>query len=561
MDRVWLQQYPQGVPHEVNPGQYASLTELIEESMHRYASRRFAVCMDVWMTYAEWERHSAALGAWLQAQGLEPGARVAIMLPNVPQFLVTMAAVLRAGYTCVNVNPLYTPRELEHQLRDSGATAMVILENFAHVLEQVLERTAIRHVVLTSMGDMLGPVKGALVNFAVRHVKKLVPTHALATDPDRQVTAFRAALQQGAAAALQKVPQTLDSVAFLQYTGGTTGLAKGAVLTHRNIVAATLQADAWFSPALQRLGEDTSHTNLIAALPLYHIFALTVSFLALRQGSHMTLIPNPRDLPAFVAVLRKRPFHIFPAVNTLFNALLQQPDFASLDFSHLCISQAGGMAASEGTALRWQQVTGCPMIEGWGMSETCAIGTNNPVTNTAFTGSIGLPLPGIDLAIKDDEGNTLPVGQAGELCIRGPNVMTGYYNQPEETRRAMTQDGFLRTGDIAMMDAQGYSRIVDRKKDMIIVSGFNVFPNEIENVVSTCPGVVECAAVGVPDEEQGEKVKLFVVRSDPALTEQDVMRYCHDRLTGYKRPRLVEFRDELPKTNVGKVLRRQLRTA
>jgi acyl-CoA synthetase (AMP-forming)/AMP-acid ligase II len=559
MDRFWLKSYPDGVPRDIDPSQYRSLNQLFEESFQKNATRPFSVCMDRWMSYRQLDEASAAVGAWLQARGLEPGARVAIMLPNIPQFAVTMAAVLRAGYTCVNVNPLYTARELEHQLRDSGATAIVILENFAHTLEEVIDRTPVRHVVVAAMGDMLGPWYGRWITFAVRHLARMVPAYRLPLAEGRTVTTFKSVLADGSMLRLQPASSTLDSIAFLQYTGGTTGLSKGAVLTHRNIVAAILQAEAWFTPAMGRVG-DVSKTNSIAALPLYHIFALTLCLLAIRWGSHMTLVPNPRDFQGFVDTLKKRPFHMLPAVNTLFNALLQQPQFKSLDFSHLCVSQAGGMAASEGTARQWQKVTGCAMVEGWGMSETCAIGTNNPVTNREFTGTIGLPLPGIDLAIKDDEGRDLPVGAAGEICIRGPNVMTGYYNQPQETARAFTSDGFMRTGDIGVMDESGYTRIVDRKKDMILVSGFNVFPNEIENVVSLCPGVVECAAVGIPDDKQGEAVKLFVVKNDPTLAEDDVARYCADNLTGYKRPKYIEFRDELPKSNVGKILRRELRS-
>ena len=553
-----LKSYPAGVAHDVHPEQSRSLGHMFDEAFERHADKPFSVCMERWMSYRELDTLSKALGAWLQSRGLEPGARVAIMLPNVPQFAVTMCAVLRAGYTCVNVNPLYTARELEHQLRDSGATAIVILENFAATLEQVIDRTPIQHVVVTAMGDLLGGIYGTWITVAVRHLAKMVPPFKLPIDDEHTVTTFAQALADGGGRTLAADRSTLDTIAFLQYTGGTTGLSKGAVLTHRNIVAATLQAEAWFTPALAKVG-DPSKINSIAALPLYHIFALTLCLLAIRQGSHLTLIPNPRDFDKFIAVLKKRPFHMLPAVNTLFNALLMHPEFKTLDFSTLYVSQAGGMAASEGTAKRWFETTGCPMIEGWGMSETCAIGTNNPVLNTAFTGTIGLPLPGIDIAIKDDEGNDVPDGQSGELCIRGPNVMTGYYNQPAETAAAFTPDGFMRTGDIAVMQDDGYSRIVDRKKDMILVSGFNVFPNELENVISLCPGVVECAAIGVPDEKQGEAIKVFVVRRDASLTEEAVLRFCNDQLTGYKRPKHIEFRDTLPKTNVGKILRRQLR--
>nr|WP_296021801.1 AMP-binding protein [uncultured Acidovorax sp.] len=559
MEKIWLKSYPPGVPHDVQPEQYRSVAHLLEESFRKHASSPFSVCMDQWMTYGELERRSAAMGAYLQSLGLAPGARVAIMLPNIPQFGVTMAAVLRAGYTCVNVNPLYTARELEHQLKDSGATAIVILENFAHTLAEVIDHTAVQHVVMASMGDLLGFWFGKWITFAVRHLAKMVPAYDLPLSNGRKVVTFKKALSLGEHKSLAPSQATLDSIAFLQYTGGTTGLSKGAVLTHRNIVAATLQAEAWFTPALSKIG-DVSRANSVAALPLYHIFALTLCLLAIRQGSSLTLIPNPRDIPKFVAELKKRPFHMLPAVNTLFNALLQNPQFRALDFSHLCVSQAGGMAASEGTAKQWQKVTGSTMIEGWGMSETCAIGTNNPVNATEFSGTIGLPLPGIDIAIKDDEGNSLPQGASGEICIRGPNVMTGYYNQPEENAKAFTADGFMRTGDIGIMDERGFTRIIDRKKDMILVSGFNVFPNELEQVISLCPGVMECAAIGVPDEKQGEAIKVFVIKSDPALTEDDVVRYCHDNLTGYKRPKYIEFRDELPKSNVGKILRRQLRT-
>ena len=460
----------------------------------------------------------------------------------------------------MNVNPLYTARELEHQLKDSGATAIVILENFAHTLEEVIVHTPVRHVVMASMGDLLGTFYGRWITFAVRHLAKLVPAYKLPLDGGRTVTTFPRALADGAGMTLRPVEQSHESIAFLQYTGGTTGLSKGAVLTHRNIIAAILQAEAWFTPALAKVG-DVSNTNGIAALPLYHIFALTLCLLAIRNGSHITLVPNPRDIGKFVEVLKRRPFQMLPAVNTLFNALLQHPQFKTVDFSRLAVSQAGGMAASEGTARQWQKATGCAMVEGWGMSETCAIGTNNPVTATGFSGTIGLPLPSIDIAIKDDAGNSLPLGTAGEICIRGPNVMPGYYNQPAENEKAFTADGFMRTGDIGIMDERGYTRIVDRKKDMILVSGFNVFPNELENVISLCPGVVECAAVGVPDEKQGEAIKVFIVKNDPTLTEEDVAAYCRQNLTGYKHPKYIEFRDDLPKTNVGKILRRELRTA
>lgn len=562
MNRPWLTQYPEGVAPEVTLEHFRSLTALLEEAFKQHARQPVSVCMEQWMSYGELDELSEALGAWLQGRGLAPGARIAVMLPNVPQFLITMAAIVRAGYTVVNVNPLYTARELEHQLKDAGAQAIVILENFAHTLEQVIDQTSVEHVVVASLGDQLGFWYGRWITFAVRHLAKMVPAYKLArTGPlgERTITSFRHAVGEGRHMRLKSGNETLDSVAFLQYTGGTTGLSKGAMLTHRNIIAAILQAEAWFKPALSKVG-DLRQVNGIAALPLYHIFALTLSLLTIRWGAHMTLVPNPRDIPQLVATLKRRAFHVLPAVNTLFNALLQNPQFRQLDFSNLALSQAGGMAASEGTARQWKAVTGCTMIEGWGMSETCAIGTNNPVTSQQFSGTIGLPLPGIDIAIKDEEGRSLPLGETGEICIKGPNVMTGYYAQPEETARAFTPDGFMRTGDVGVMDTQGFTRIVDRKKDMILVSGFNVFPSELENVISLCPGVLECAAIGIEDDKQGEAVKVFVVRSDPTLREEDVARYCQDNLTGYKRPKLIEFRDELPKSNVGKILRRALRT-
>ena len=557
-DQPWLQHYPPGVPSTIDPGQYQSLAQLLEDSFRKNAARPFSVCMGRWMSYQQLDHRSAALGAWLQRLGLEPGARVAIMLPNIPQFPVTMAGVLRAGYTCVNVNPLYTARELEHQLKDSGATAIVVLENFAHVLAEVIERTPVRHVVLASMGDLLGPWYGRWITFAVRHLAKMVPAFKLPLGEGRSVTPFKQVLAEGSTLGLKPKQSTPESIAFLQYTGGTTGLSKGAILTHRNVVAAILQAEAWFTPALDRIG-DVRTTNSIMALPLYHIFALTLCLLNIRWGAFVTLIPNPRDIGKFVEVLKQRPFHLLPAVNTLFNALLQHPRFSTVDFSQLCVSQAGGMAASEGTARQWLKVTGCPMVEGWGMSETVAIGTNNPVTAKEFSGTIGLPLPGIEVAIKSEDGISLPLGQSGEICIRGPNIMQGYYRQPEETARAFTADGYMRTGDIGIMDERGHTRIVDRKKDMIVVSGFNVFPTELENVISLCEGVLECAVIGVPDPKQGEAVKVYVVRSDPTLSEEQLTRYCRDSLTGYKQPKYIEFRDELPKSNVGKILRRELR--
>jgi long-chain acyl-CoA synthetase len=559
-DRFWLKSYPSGVPHDVKAEQYHSIAQLFDESFKKNAQSPFSVCMDQWMSYRQLDDFSTAMGSYLQSLGLEKDARVALMLPNVPQFPVSMAGILRAGYTCVNVNPLYTARELEHQLKDSGATVIIILENFCHTLEEVIDKTPIKKVIVASMGDMLGFWYGRWLTFAVRHLAKMVPAYKLPLTDGRSAVAFDRAIAEGSNKSMKPSQANLDSIAFLQYTGGTTGLSKGAVLTHRNVISGIMQIEAWLEPSLSKVEGGKTKINSIAALPLYHIFALTVSLMTIRGGSFLTLIPNPRDFGKFIDVLKKRPFHVLPAVNTLFNALLQHPMSKTVDWSHLRVSQAGGMAASEGTAKHWYETTGCPMVEGWGMSETCAIGTNNPVTNTEFTGTIGLPLPSVRIAIKDDDGNSLPIGASGEICIKGPNVMVGYYNQPEENAKAFTADGYMRTGDIGIMDERGYTKIVDRKKDMILVSGFNVFPNELENVISLCPGVVECAAVGVPDAKQGEAIKVFVVKEDPTLTEEEVMSYCRQNLTGYKVPKYIEFRDDLPKTNVGKILRRELRS-
>ncbi|AOY92655.1 long-chain-fatty-acid--CoA ligase [Cupriavidus sp. USMAA2-4] len=554
MERFWLKQYPAGVPAEIDASQFRSLGELLEESFRAYADRKAFVCMDKAITYGELDRMSAQFAAWLQARGLRAGARVAIMMPNVLQYPVVLAAVLRAGFVVVNVNPLYTPRELEHQLKDSGAEAIVILENFATTLQQVLASTPVKHVVVASMGDLLGGLKGAIVNFVVRNVKKMVPAWELPN-----CVRFNDVLREGSRMQRKPVSTGPDDVAFLQYTGGTTGVSKGATLLHRNIVSNVLQSEAWMQPALNKGGQ-IDQVITITALPLYHIFALTVCcLLGMRSGGMSVLIPNPRDIPGFVKELQKYRFHMFPAVNTLYNALLNSPDIGKVDFSNLRVANGGGMAVQEAVAKQWLAKTGCPIIEGYGLSETSPSATCNPTDTDAFSGTIGLPLPSTDIAIRDDDGRDLPLGQPGEICIRGPQVMAGYWNRPDETAKVMTPDGFFKTGDIGVMDERGYTKIVDRKKDMILVSGFNVYPNEVEGVVAECPGVLEVAAVGVPDQHSGEVVKLFVVKKDPALTEADVIAFCKERLTGYKRPKYVEFRSELPKTNVGKILRRELR--
>ena len=558
MNKPWTDSYPPGVPLEVRTDTYASLNDLLEESFSRHAQRDAACCMDSRLTFRDIDEMSRAMAAWLQSLKLAPGARVALMMPNLPQYMVAIAAVLRAGYAVVNVNPLYTPRELEHQLRDSGAQAIVVLENFAHTLEEVIERTDVRHVVLASMGDQLGFWKGQVVNFVVRHVRKMVPEFRLPADGGFSVTRFNMVLAEGVRLKWQKPSVRPDDVAFLQYTGGTTGLSKGATLLHRNVVANILQCEAWFGPMLQKLGERP--LTIVCALPLYHIFALTICYmLGARFGAMNLLIPNPRDIPGFIATLKKHQVNMFPAVNTLFNALANEPEFAKLDFSGLVVSNGGGMAVQRATAERWLKITGCPVVEGYGLSETSPVATSNRLDIKEFTGTIGLPFPSTDIAIRDDSGSDVPLGEPGEICIRGPQVMAGYWNRPDETAKVMTSDGFFRSGDVGVMDDRGYVRIVDRKKDMILVSGFNVYPTEIEQVVNLHPGVLECAAIGVPDDKSGEAVKLFVVRRDPTVTEADIAAYCRDNFTAYKRPKYIEFREELPKSNVGKILRRELR--
>ncbi|MCX7815702.1 MAG: long-chain-fatty-acid--CoA ligase [Tepidimonas ignava] len=552
-DKPWLQQYPEGVPATIDASQYPSLVALMEESFAKYAARPAYSFLGKAWTYAQVDELSRALAAYLQGLGLARGERVAVMMPNCIQYPVAVAAILRAGYVLVNVNPLYTARELEHQLKDSGAKAIVIIENFAHTLQQCLAHTPVQHVVLASMGDLLG-VKGLIVNAVVRHVKKLVPPFELP-----QAVRFNAALARGRKGTYRRPEVGPNDVAVLQYTGGTTGVSKGAVLLHRNLIANVLQSEAWEAPARKTIPADEQPTA-VCALPLYHIFAFTVNMmLGLRTGGKTILIPNPRDIPAVLKELRQHTFHSFPAVNTLFNALLNHPEFDTVNWRNLRVSLGGGMAVQAAVAKRWLERTGCPICEGYGLSETSPSVCCNPVTVKAFSGTIGVPIPSTEMKCIDDEGNEVPVGTPGEIAIRGPQVMAGYWQRPDETARVMTADGYFRTGDIGVMDERGYFRIVDRKKDMILVSGFNVFPNEVEDVVAQMDGVLECAAVGIPDEHSGEAVKLVVVRKDPSLTEEHIREYCAANLTGYKRPKVIEFRTELPKTPVGKILRRELR--
>ncbi len=553
MERIWLKQYPAGVPADIDVTQYSSLVELLEESFAKFSDRKAFICMDKSISYRDLDEMSLALAAYLQSKGLQKGARVALMMPNVLQYPIATAAVLRAGFAVVNVNPLYTPRELEHQLKDSGAEAIVVLENFATTVQQVMGKTSLKHVIVGSMGDLLG-LKGVIVNLVVRRVKKMVPPYSLP-----RAVAFNDAIAAGRGMKLDKPRLTPDDVAFLQYTGGTTGVSKGATLLHRNILANVLQNDAWLQPALKKPPQ-VDQLLIVCALPLYHIFALTACFLlAMRAGGVNLLIPNPRDMAGFVKELSKYQVNSFPAVNTLYNGLLNTPGFDKLDFSKLKTSFGGGMATQKPVAEKWLAVTGCALSEGYGLSETSPTLTCNPADTDKFSGSIGLPVPSTYLSIRDDDGNEVPLGQPGEICAKGPQVMAGYWNRPEETAKVMTSDGYFRTGDIGVMTADGYTKIVDRKKDMILVSGFNVYPNEIEEVIASHPGVLECAVIGVEDAKSGEAVKAFIVRKDQNLAAEDVIKFCATQLTAYKVPKQIEFRTGLPKTNVGKILRRELR--
>jgi long-chain acyl-CoA synthetase len=553
MERIWLKQYPAGVPADIDLTQYSSLVELLEESFAKFSDRKAFICMDKSITYRDLDEMSLALGAYLQGKGLQKGARVALMMPNVLQYPVSTAAVLRAGYAVVNVNPLYTPRELEHQLKDSGAQAVIVLENFATTLQQVIARTEVKHVIIASMGDLLG-LKGVIVNLVVRRVKKMVPSYSIPG-----AVAFNDALAAGRSAKFSKPKLAPGDVAFLQYTGGTTGVSKGATLLHRNILANVLQNDAWLQPALKK-PPIVDPMIIVCALPLYHIFALTACYLlGMRAGGTNLLIPNPRDMAGFVKELMKYQVSFFPAVNTLYNGLLNTPGFDKVDFSKLKVSNGGGMATQRPVAEKWLAVTGCTLSEGYGLSETSPTLTCNPADTDKFSGSIGIPVPSTYISIRDDDGNEVPLGQPGEICARGPQVMAGYWNRPDETAAVMTEDGYFRTGDIGVMTPDGYTKIVDRKKDMILVSGFNVYPNEIEEVIASHPGVLEVAVIGVPDERSGEAVKAFVVKRDQSVTAEDIIKFCHQQLTNYKIPKQIEFRSDLPKTNVGKILRRQLR--
>jgi len=554
MEPIWLKQYPAEVPRDVNVSLYPSLVDLLDTSFKKNAAKPAYLMMGKSVSFAQVDEASRALAAYLQSLGLEKGDRVALMMPNLFQYPVAVAAVLRAGYVVVNVNPLYTPRELEHQLKDSGAKVIVIIENFASVLQQVIKSVPTKHIVLVAMGDMLGLLKGSIVNYVVRKVKKMVPAFELPG-----AVRFNDAVAKGRSLTYKAPKLGPDDIAVLQYTGGTTGVSKGAVLLHRNLVANILQSEAWYQPALKKLPAGEQVVT-ICALPIYHIFGFNTNMmLSMHMGGANVLIPNPRDLPAVFKELSQHRFHSFPAVNTLFMAMANHADFGTVDWSKLVISVGGGMAVQQATAKLWLEKTGCPIVEGYGLSETSPSATCNPTDSTAYSGTIGLPMPLTELKLLDDDGNEVPMGQPGEIAIRGPQVMAGYWQRPDETAKVMTADNFFRTGDIGTVDERGYFKIVDRKKDMILVSGFNVYPNEVEDVLTQMPGVLECAAVGVPDAKAGEAVKVVIVKKDPNLTEADVRSYCELNLTGYKRPKIVEFRTDLPKTPVGKILRRELR--
>ncbi|MDE2416851.1 MAG: long-chain-fatty-acid--CoA ligase [Burkholderiales bacterium] len=553
-ERIWLKSYPPGVPSDIDTSQYTSLVDLVEESFRKNAKKVAYSFMGKDITYAQTDSLSQAFAAYLQSLGLVKGDRVAIMMLNMPQYPVAVAGILRAGMVVVNVNPLYTPRELEHQLKDSGAKAIVVIETFATTLEKCIAATPVKHVVLCAMGDQLGLLKGSLVNYVVRNVKKMVPAYNLPN-----AVRFNAAIAMGTKAPFKKQTTRADDVAVLQYTGGTTGVSKGAVLLHRNVIANVLQSEAWNEPVMKKVPANEQPTS-VCAIPLYHIFAFTVGMmLSMRTGGKMILIANPRDIPGVLKELAKHKIHSFPAVNTLFNGLANHPDFSKVDWSHLKVSVGGGSAVQSSVAKLWFEKTGCPICEGYGLSETSPSASCNVVTATAYTGTIGVPLPSTYMKLLDDDGKEVPPGQSGEIAIKGPQVMAGYWQRPDETAKVMTTDGYFKTGDVGMVDDKGFFRIVDRKKDMILVSGFNVFPTELEDVVAQIPGVLECACVGVPDAKSGEAVKLVIVKKDPNLSEADVRAFCKDNLTGYKQPKVIEFRADLPKTPVGKILRRELR--
>lgn len=557
MEKFWTEHYPEGVATEIDGNAYSSLTHFFDEMFALYANREFSSNMGVTYTYAQIDAMSRNISSWLQSQGLKKGDKVALMMPNVNQYMPVVLGIIRAGYVVSSINPMYTAREIKHQLDDTEASILFILEPFCSVLQKIVNETQLKTVVVSKIGDMLGTAKGTIVNLMAKHVKKAVPDHTLKSGKNYTLTDLKSVVAKGKKLPYSRPIQTLEELAFVQYTGGTTGVAKGVLLTHRNLIAGTLSFDAWLSPTFNKVKEGET-INSIIALPLYHFFAFMVVMIGIRAGHHLTLITNPRDIDGFVKTLASRPFHVLPAVNTLFQALIQHPDIEKLDFSSLIISISGGMAATPATSQKWIDMTGTALVQGWGMTETVAVGTLNPVIAKGdFTGKIGLPLPGISMSIRDDDGKELGIGEVGEICITGANVTQGYNNM--DSSSYFTEDGYLKTGDVGAIGEDGYVTLYDRKKDMLIVSGFNVFPNEVEGVVGMHPKVSECGVVGIDDPKRGQAIKVFVVKSDPSLSEAELVEHCKENLTGYKRPRIIEFCDELPKSSVGKILRNELR--
>ncbi|CAM4109921.1 AMP-binding protein [Psychrobacter arenosus] len=557
MEKFWTDHYPEGVLKEVNFDEFSSLIHLFDQTTSQYADREFCSNMGVTYTYAQIDALARKISAWLQSKGLSKGDTVALMMPNVNQYMPVIIGIIRAGYVVTSINPMYTARELKHQLVDTQASIIFILEPFCTVLEKIVDDTNVSTIVVTKIGDMLGTAKGAIVNLMAKHVKKAIPNYNLKSNSKYKVVDFKSVLSEGKSLSYTRPIQQLDDLAFIQYTGGTTGVAKGVLLTHRNVISGAMQFDSWLMPTYDKIPQGTI-VNTIIALPMYHFYAFMVVMLGIRAGHHFTFITNPRDIDGFIKTLAARPFHILPAVNTLYQALLMHPDIEKLDFSNLILSLSGGMAATPATSQKWIDLTGTALVQGWGMTETVAVGTLNPVVAKGdFTGKVGMPLPGVDISIRDDDGKEVGIGEVGEICIKGHNVTKGYHNIDNSSY--FTSDGYLKTGDVGAIEADGYITLYDRKKDMLIVSGFNVFPNEVEGVVGMHPKVAECAVVGVDDPKRGQAVKAFVVKSDPSLTEEELSEFCKDNLTGYKRPRHIEFCDELPKSTVGKILRNELR--
>ncbi|MGP4952057.1 AMP-binding protein [Psychrobacter sp. T6-1] len=557
MDKFWTQGYPAGVNAQIDPP-HSTVIDIVENKLTEFADREFSSNMGVSYTYTQIDKMSLMIAAWIQNLGLAKGSVIGIMMPNVHQYLPVVLGVIRAGMVTTLINPLYSPRELRHQLVDSDTSALFILEPFCKTLEKIIDNTPVKTVVISKIGDMLGTAKGTIVNLAANYIKKAIPSYELSSNDSYSVTRYKSMLKQAKNLTYSRPTARADDLLMLQYTGGTTGVAKGILINNKNVVTATYQFGEWFKPVYADIA-DNVQMNTIVALPLYHIYAFICSIVGLSVGQHLTLVTNPRDIPSFIKILAKRPFHFLPGVNTLFQAFVMNPDFKKLDFSECKLTVVGGMAATPETARRWLEVTGLPILEGWGMSETLGVGTANPFDGTKYTGNVGLPLPGVDISIRDDKGDILELGEVGEMCIKGDNVISSYHNIDND--QFFTADGYLKTGDIASMDEQGAIKIYDRKKDMIIVSGFNVYPNEVENVIETHFKVAECSVVGIPDALQGESVKAYIVKADQSLNEEEIKALCQENLAGYKCPRHIEFIDELSKSTVGKILRHKLRAS